>query len=69
MVLLPLSINHGIQMLGQNQGMGRRFIVLTFSNYLVCKKKSKRWYELLKPHYQPLETILLQYMDIFTTSF
>jgi len=35
-------------MLGPNQGMGRRFIVPTHSNYPLSKKRSGRWDELLK---------------------
>jgi hypothetical protein len=38
-------------MLGQNQGMGKRFIVTTLSSYPLCKKTSGRWDELLKQHY------------------
>ncbi len=51
MVVLPSSISHLIQMFGQNQGMGGRFIVPTLLNYPFCDKTSGRWDELLKPHY------------------
>jgi hypothetical protein len=33
------------------QGMGRKSIVPTLSNYMLSKKTSGRWDELLKPHY------------------
>ncbi len=46
-----LVYKHWIQMFGQNQGMGRRFIIPTLSSYPFCKKISGRWDELLKPHY------------------
>jgi hypothetical protein len=48
--ICTLSISHWIQMLGQNQRMGKRFIVLTLSSYPFCKKISERWDKLLKPH-------------------
>jgi len=51
MVLLFMFISHWIQMLGPKQGMGRRFVILTRSNYPFCKKTSGMWDELLKPHY------------------
>jgi hypothetical protein len=38
-------------MFGPNQGMGRKFVILTCSNYLLYKKIGGRWDELLKPHY------------------
>ncbi len=58
MVLLPMSINHWILMLGPNQGMGRRFVVSTHSNYPFCKKTSGRWDR------QALETTLLTPLTI-----
>jgi hypothetical protein len=30
-------------MLGQNQGMGKRFVISTFSSYSLCKKTNGRW--------------------------
>jgi hypothetical protein len=36
-------------MLGQNQGMGRRFVILAHSNYPFYRKTSGRWDKFLKP--------------------
>jgi hypothetical protein len=37
-------------MLGQKQGIGKRFVISTLSNYPFYKKTSGRWDELLKQH-------------------
>jgi hypothetical protein len=50
-------------MLSPNQGMGRRFIILACSNYLIYKKTSGRWDEFLKPNYQFPQTFLVKNMD------
>jgi hypothetical protein len=47
MVLMPMSISHWIQMLGQNQGMWKSFIVLALSSYSFCKETSGSWDKLL----------------------
>jgi hypothetical protein len=56
-------------MFGQNQGMGKRFIVLTLSSYPFCKKTRGRWDKVLKPHYKLPQTFYMWDMDEFTTSF
>jgi hypothetical protein len=45
-----MSIDHWIQMFGPNQGVERRFVIPTDSNYPFCKKINGRWDKLLKPH-------------------
>jgi hypothetical protein len=53
-------------MFGPNQGMGRRFVVPTCSNYPLCNKTSERWEETLENTLlTPSNILLLRYGRIY----
>jgi hypothetical protein len=65
MVIMPLFISRWIQMLNQNQGMGRIFIISTLSNYPFCKKTNERWMNSWATPLIPSNIPLLRYSWIY----